>query len=244
MLKFPKWLPANVAAHCADKLNSGALSEEQKQCIIRLTSHESMRSVWETLEKEIFKKEKPDPSKLVNMIEDVRLHPTVLYPESKTPKLSSANQRKVMAQISKLSQNLLNTFAQLDSAAQDANKGIQFLLQEMSRMQKMAASQQEGKLVIRIHELQEGLKEADASFGIAEMFQALQEASALAINILPDGPRKQGAKTASRTLFIKDLKRYIKYHFRKQLNQVVATIVNTAMNLDSETVTEDMVRKA
>lgn len=239
MRNFPKWLPEVIVVHCDDKLQSGALSEDQKQCIIRLTTHESMRNVWEALNREASK-----PEQLVDLIEYVRLHPTILFHQAQTHTLTSANQRKVMARISALSELLLATLAQLTSIEPDANKGIALLKSEIYQIQKQAASEQDGTTVVHLHELMDRLEEADAGFGIVETLQSLQEASTLAMDAPAKEPRKQGARTASRTLFIKELKRYIQFNLSKKLNQVVATIVNTAMNLPPETVTEDQVRKA
>lgn len=72
----------------------------------------------------------------------------------------------------------------------------------------------------------------------------IQQASELAVEAPLDGPKKQGAKTASRSLLIKDLKSYMQNNFEKQLNQVVATFVNTALDLTDAPVSEDIVRKA
>jgi hypothetical protein len=239
MRTYPIWLPKALATHAGQKLLSGALSDEQRDCIVRLTSYDIMQSVWEALSKET-----SDSQKLIDLIEYVRLHPTIFFPQSQTDKLTLANKRKVMAQISKLSQNLLVAFAELDPSSSDANNGIALLQYELTRLQKEAVSQQRGDTLIHLHALQARLKAVDQDHGIVETLQSLQDAAALAIKAPSDGPRKKGAQTASRTLFIKELKNYIYLNFGKKLNQAVAIIVNTAMNLPPETVTEDLVRKA
>ncbi len=242
MQNFPKWLPKAVAEHCQtklEKLDSGALSEAQAACIIRLTSQEDMRSSWQALSKVA-----TSPDKLTDLIEYVRLHPTVLYLEFKTHKLTVAKQRKILKEVSVLLERLVLTLSKLNPAEADAQQGISLIKSEMHRFQNHSAHIQDGDSVVNLFHLSELLEAVDQDYGIARTLQSLQEAAKLSIDVPPDGPRKQGAKTASRTVFIKDLKRYVQFHFSKQLNQVVATFVNTAMNLPSETVTEDMVRKA
>lgn len=239
MHKFPKWLPQNVAAHCQTKLNSGALSDEQKDCTLRLTTQDDMRLVWQALSKVA-----TTPDKLVDLIEYVRLHPTILCAESKAPRLTIAKQRKAMQQISLITERLLGALGQLKPVEPDANEGMTRLLSELRRLQNQATAHQYGDTVVRLQQHLARLEAVDTEFGLVETLQTLQEAATFAMHVPTDGPRKQGAYSASRTLFIKDLKNYIQHLFGKQLNQVVATIVNTAMNLPSETVTEDMVRKA
>jgi hypothetical protein len=239
MQKFPKWLPQNVVAHCQAKLDSGALSEDQKNCILRLTTQDDMRFAWQAL-----LRVSDNTDKLVDLIEYLRLHPTVMVTEPKTHKLTAANQRRVLKEVSVLSELLLSTLSKLNPIEADAHYGIHLIQSEIHRLQNHSAQMQDGDSVVHLFQLFELLEAVDQDYGIARTLQSLQEASKLAMEAPPDGPRKQGAKTASRTVFIKDLKCYIQFNFGKQLNQVVATVVNTAMNLPPETVTEDMVRKA
>lgn len=239
MCNFPKWLPEAVKTYCKDKFESGTLTESQEECIIRLTTYETMHPIWEALSRET-----SDSEKLVGLIEFIRLQPIILHPPFKTHKLSAAKQRKVMRRISDLSERLLTALSQLSAIESDANNGVELLKSELYRMQKQAVLQQDGVAVVELHQLIEGLETAESEHGIAATLKTLQLASKYAINSPPDGPTKLGAMTASRTEFIKELKRYIQSNFGKKLNQVIATIVNTAMNLPPETVTEDMVRKA
>jgi hypothetical protein len=244
MQKFPKWLPKVVADYCRTKIESKVLTEEQHECIIRLTTHETMRPAWETLERVVSKDEKLNPVELVAILDYVRLHPIVLFPKAYKPKLSYTNQRELMQQISIQSKGLLETLAQIDPARQDADQGIALLQYKINLIQKQARLVQDGGMVVYLHELQSALKAADAAAGIVFTLQLLQNAAELAIEAPLDGPRKQGAKTASRSLLIQDLKSYMQNNFHKKLYQVVATIVNTALNLKNDAVTQDMVRKA
>lgn len=239
MQKFPIWLPEVVATHCNNKLQSGDLSEDQKECILRLTTQDNMRSVWQTLSKAA-----ANPDKLVDLIEYVRLHQTILNTESKISRLTTSKQRKVMQLIALKTESLLNALGQLDPIDSDTNTGMMHLLSELRRLQNHAASHQYGETVVRLHQNLAKLESLESAIGLVESLQTLQEATIFAMAVPPEGPRKQSAKTATRTAFIQDLKRYIQFHFDKQLNQVVATIVITAMDLPPETVTEDMVRKA
>lgn len=239
MQKLPIWLPEVVATHCNNKLQSGALSEDQKACILRLTTQDNMRSVWQALSKAT-----TNPDKLVDLIEYVRMHQTILSSESKISKLTTSKQRKVMEQIALMTERLLNALGQLDPIDSDANTGMMHLLSELRRLQNHAANHQYGNTFVRLHQHLAKLESLDIEFGLVESLQTFQEAATFAMKAPPDGPTKQSAKTVTRTAFIQDLKRYIQLHFGKQLSQVVATIVNTAMNLPPENVTKDMVRKA
>ena len=243
MQKFPQWLPQKVATYYQTKLDSGALSEEQAACILRLTTQDDMRFAWGSL-----MRVSDNTDKLVDLMEYVRLHPAVMVTESKlhnkSHKLTAANQRKVLKEVSVLSERLLSTLSKLNPTEADAQQGISLIKSEIHRLQNNSAHKQDGDSVVYLFQLFELLEAVDQDYGIARTLQSLQEAAKLAKDAPPDGPRKQGAKTATRTAFIKDLKRYIQFHFGKQLNQVIATIINTAMNLPPETVTEDMVRKA
>lgn len=239
MHHFPKWLPEDIARHCQSKLDSGALSEEQEECILRLSTQEEMRLVWEALMKLT-----DNAKELIELFEFVRLHPTVMYPKHKTSQLTAAQQRKVLKEVSVLSERLIIALGQLSQVEPNTDKGMSFLKSELRRLQNQAAALQIEETVVHSHHYIEMLEAVDADCGIARTLQILHEATKLAMEAPAEGPRKKGAKNATRTSFIKELKRYVQFHFGKQLNQVVATIVNTAMNLPPETVTEDMVRKA
>lgn len=238
MHHFPNWLPQLVAAHCHTKLDSGPLSDQQAECILRLTTQDDMLAAWQTLSKVA------TSDKLVDLIEYVRLHPAVMYTESKSHKLTIAKQRKALSEVSVLAARLLSTLSKLDPMAADAQQGIHLIKAETHRLQNLSAQKHDGTSVVHLFQLFELLEAADEDYGIARTLKSLQEAATLAKDAPTDGPRKQGAKTATRTAFIKDLKRYIHLNFGKKLNQVIATFVNTALKLPPETVTEDMVRKA
>ena len=72
-ITFPTWLPKPLLDHCLSKIQSGALSVDQQECIKRLSNHLTMRYVWETLA--LYN---PEPQELIDFIEFVRLHPTVI----------------------------------------------------------------------------------------------------------------------------------------------------------------------
>jgi hypothetical protein len=238
MLDFSKWLPKDVVLHCQAKLDSGALSEEQTACILQLTIREDMHAVWQSLLKVT-----DDTDLLIDLIEYVRLHPAVMYTKTMPHKLTTANQRKVLTEVAALSERLLSTLSKLDPVRSDADQGIQLIQSEIHRLELLSSSYQL-QCVGDLHQLYDALNAIDRDHGFVDVLETLKQAATLAMDAPPEGPRKQGAKTANRTAFIQDLKRYIQLHFDKQLNQAVATIVNTALNLAPETVTEDMVRKA
>jgi hypothetical protein len=239
MNNFPKWLPPDIAKYCHSKLEFGALSKEQAACIIRLTSQEDMRFAWQALLKVTNNSEL-----LIDLIEYVRLHPAVMYSGHKSHSLTTAQQRKVLKEVAVLSERLLNALTQLHQAERSADEGMAHLKSELRRLQNQAAALQYGDSVVQFHQHIERLEAVDAEFGIARTLQTLHEASMLAMEASTDGPRKKGAKHAARTQFIQDLKRYFHFHFDKKLNQVVATIINTALDLTDDAVSEDMVRKA
>lgn len=236
---FPKWLPEAVRTHYHHKIQIGGLSERQQQCIIRLTTNEIMRSVWEALCKLPAK-----PTELIEFIEFVRLHPSIMYPELKNDKLTHARQRKVMEQISELSERLLASFALLNPIKSDPNQGVELIKSEISRLESQTATRQQGLHLIHLHQLLEALQDVDEGYGIVGTIELLHSASKIAMDAPPNGPRKKASQTAPRTLLIKDLKRYMLFHFNTPLNQVIANTVITAMDLLPESVTEDQVRKA
>jgi hypothetical protein len=240
MHHFPKWLPPDIAKHCKNKLDpENKLNAEQEYCIHRLATQDNMRFAWEALMKVT-----DNTELMIDLIEYVRLHPAVMYAGINTQQLTSAKQRKGLKEISVLSERLLNALAQLNQVDHNPNEGMAFLKSELRRLQNQAASLQFGATVVRSHHHITMLEAVDAEYGIAQTLQTLHEASMLAMEAPSEGPRKKGAKTASRTALIKDLKRYIQFHFGQKLNQVVATFVNTALNLKDDAVSEDMVRKA
>jgi len=163
MQKFPKWLPKIVADYCRAKIESEVLSKEQHDCIIRLTTHEPMRSAWEALERIVSKDEKLNSDELVALLDYVRLHPIVLFPKAYKPKLSYANQREIMQQISIQSKSLLDTLAKIDPVGQDADQGIALLKSKINLIQKQARTKQDGGMVVYLHELLEALKAVDTA---------------------------------------------------------------------------------
>ena len=240
MHNFPKWLPKNVALHCQAKLDpENKLNKEQKNCILRLTTQEDMRFAWEALINVT-----DNTELLIDLIEYVRLHPAVMHAGIKTHQLTSAKQRKALKEVTVSSERLLNALSQLHQVERNADEGLAHLKSELRRLQNHAAALQFGDTVSRSHHHLEMLEAVDAEFGIAKILQTLHDAAMLAMEAPTEGPRKKGAKTASRTAVIKDLKRYIQFHFGQKLNQVIATFVNTALDLKDDTVSEDMVRKA
>jgi hypothetical protein len=239
MNNFPKWLPPDIAKYCQSKLDFGALSEEQSACILRLSTHDDMRFAWEALMKVT-----DNTELLIDLIEYVRLHPAVMHAGIKTHQLTSAQQRKALKDVAVLSERLLNALSQLHQVERNADEGMAHLKSELRRLQNQAAALQYGDSVVRFHQHITRLEAVDAEFGIARTLQTLQEASMLAMEEPTAGPRKKGAKNAARTQFIQDLKRYFQFHFDKKLNQVVASFVNSALDLSDDAVSEDMVRKA
>jgi hypothetical protein len=239
MHRFPKWLPLNIAKYCKGKLDFGALNEEQSACILRLSTHDDMRFAWEAL-----MKVNDNTELLVDLIEYVRLHPAVMHAGIKTHQLTSAKQRKALKEVAVLSERLLNALSQLHQVERNADEGMAHLKSELRRLQNQAAALQYGDSVVQFHQHIERLEAVDAEFGIARTLQTLHEASMLAMDSPAAGPRKKGAKNAARTQFIQDLKRYFHFHFNKKLNQVVASFVNSALDLSDDAVSEDMVRKA
>jgi hypothetical protein len=240
MHHFPKWLPKNVAVHCQAKLvPENKLSDEQEACIVRLATQDNMRFAWEALMKVT-----DNTDALIELIEYVRLHPAVMYAGQKTPQQTTAQQRRALKEVTVSSERLLNALSQLNQVERNADEGMAHLKAELRRLQNHAAALQFGDTVIRSHHHLAMLEAVDVEFGIARTLQTLHEASMLAMDASTQGPRKKGAKNAARTQFIQDLKRYFQFHFDKKLNQVVASFVNSALDLSDDAVSEDMVRKA
>ena len=199
-ITFPKWLPKPLPDHCLGKIQSGALSVAQQECIKRLSTHLTMRYVWETLAHY-----NPDPQELIDFIELVRLHPTINSPEYKSNQLTQSRQRQVMKQISKSSSKLLANLELLDPAASAANSGVELLISEIFKLEKKLAFEQNGPATIRLAAMKDELKQINEDNGIVETIKVLQAASKLAMDAPFDNiPKKIGAKTAPRTILIKE----------------------------------------
>ena len=69
MDKFPKWLPIEVLKHAKSLIEKGGLNSV-KSLLVRLTTNPEMEAVWKSLSSET-----DDPQKLIDFLEDVRLHP-------------------------------------------------------------------------------------------------------------------------------------------------------------------------
>ena len=239
-ITFPKWLPKPLPDHCLGKIQSGALSVAQQECIKRLSTHLTMRYVWETLAHY-----NPDQQALIDFMEFVRLHPTIINPDDKSNQLTQSRQRQVMKQISDSSATLLADLELLDPATSAASDGIEVLISAIFTLEKKLAFQQNGPATIHLARLKDELKQINEDSGIVETIKLLQAASKLAMDTPFDHiPKKIGAKTAPRTKLIKELKYYVRKRFNKPLNQVIANTVITAMDLPADSLTEDQIRRA
>ena len=121
----------------------------------------------------------------------------------------------------------------------------ELLISEIFKLEKKLAFEQNGPATIRLAAMKDELKQINEDNGIVETIKVLQAASKLAMDAPFDNiPKKIGAKTAPRTILIKELKYYVLKRFNKPLNQVIANTVITAMDLPADSLTEDQIRRA
>lgn len=221
--ELPKWLPEALRAHVLTKLKLGGLGVLQNQ-LIRLASLEEMQHVWASLDNT-----KTDPELLIDFIEYVRLHPLVMYPELLTNSQTLSEQRKYLKSIIKHSQSLLDNLAMLGGIKDCPELGVNNISPAWA-------------LISMKH-----LTLDDVEYPASEFtthLTVLQEAATLTLNASPKrSSNKPGAKNAKQIQLIKDISRFIHEHFQRPLNQVVATTVNVVLDLPSDQVTEDSVRK-
>lgn len=234
MTHFRTWLPKIVADHATRLMRSGGLNAQMTERLERLTTDEGMKAAWAALAKCA-----SQPQDLVDYLEYARLHSTVMWPGlwGKVP--SRSVHRRALKRVAKLSKELIK---ELDALGGTGLATLDSLFNQL--VTHSYAQQKKNQTFVHAFTPKQTLAGLQRGTGIKNVLESLIQAAESALQTPPRGPRKLRDKNADRTAYIQDLSRYVKQHFGKPLNEVVANTVNASLNLqENNQVTEDLVRK-
>ncbi len=244
MDKFPQWLPKAVRLHTEALIHKGGLNS-LKALLLRLTSDTEMEKVWAKLSTK-----SNDPQKLIDFLEYVRLHPTLLGKNTDPITVpSDKEQQQAFQQLSTLSKRMVRELHDLSSEAK-AHSGWTFLMIALKRAE-LDLSEQASKnasskaALLNILNIETRLKEIERHESIISIIELIGSAADCA-STAPDAllPKKRNSDNAKRNQLILDLKHYMKHHFGTESAALIAAIVNTAFEpFEDGGVTEDSVRK-
>lgn len=238
MNKFPRWLPTAVASRAQVLISAGGLGG-MEDSLLRLVSDHTMAPVWKALEAQ-----SSTPQQLVDYLEYVRLHQAVMgWPANFLDVSGDAIQRRVFNNVALSCEALLRELEKINPD-QEAQGGWGLLEQALQRSELLAAKNCDvNKLEVLVN-VQALLQEIQQTSNVVEIFDVIRQAALLAVDA-PNMhlPRKRDAVRANIVLLARDVSKYVQYHFRKPLHEVVASTVNAALNLHDEAITADSVRK-
>jgi len=201
---------------------------------MRLATNVGMKAVWPALAKCA-----PQPQDLVDYLEYVRLHYTLMGPGfwGKVPARST--QRLALKRVAELSKELIKELEALGGTGLATLDGV-FNNQLVTHSY---AQQKKSPTFVHAFSPKQTLAGLQRETRIKNVLESLIQAAESALQTPPRGPRKLRDKNADRTAYIQDLSRYVKQHFRKPLNEAVANTVNSSLNLLDKPVTESLVRQ-
>ena len=223
MAHFPAWLPAPAAAHANRLLDSGGLDDESKARLLALTSDPSMERVWKTLCRAA-----PDDNALVEFLDEVRLHYTVMGPWSAWPELSPAQQRKSFRAIAKHAAALLQELERLAGSNGHAESGLAAVESALRRAAGVSASQSWNTVLMRALSLSEDLEQTEEVSLVGQLRALVEAAQMAAATPPPPGPRKQKAENALRTAYVQDLSSFVRRRFGAPFHQAIRVRLATA----------------
>jgi len=238
MVHFPAWLPAPIAKHAAQLLGSGAFEQDPKgrARLVRLACDPGMQTVWKALSRAA-----SDDTALVDFLDQVRLHPTVLGPPLPSSGLSPAQQRSAFKRIARLAHRLLHELQQLGGSTNSAQSGLALLEGALGRAERKALFESSGG-AFPLLSLPVFAEDDEDPPSPVEVLTLLARSAELAASAPPPpGPRKLKARSAPRTAYIQDISSFVQRRFRKPLPSAVAATIS--VSLEDAEVTEDLVRK-
>ena len=247
MDKFPKWLPAKVLKHSKSliaKKGLGAL----KPLLIRLVTNPEMESVWKNLSSKT-----DDPQKLIDFLEDVRLHPALQGNNTDPISIPSDNeQRTVFETLNKLSQRMIRELGKLTPTWDPVKKvwiptpqkGWKLLETALRRAELHEVQQTSQNTFLEIKSTQSRLHDIQEQESIIALLELIKSAAHYA-SIAPDAalPKRRNASRARCNQLILFLKQYLRIHFNTDSPSLIAAIVNTAFESADGGITADDVRK-
>ena len=247
MDKFPEWLPSEVKEHTEHLIKKGGL-HSLKPLLMRLVKNPEMESVWKSLSGKT-----NNPKKLIDFLEDVRLHPA-LQGNNTEPILTPSDneQRKIFETINKLSQRMISELGKLtptwDSTKEEwiltPHKGWDLLESALKRAELHDVQQASKIAFLDIKSIQNRLQEIQREESIIELLELIKSAAYYA-SFAPDTalPKKRNTSRAKCNQLILFLKQYLKHHFNTESPSIIAAIVNTAFESADGGITADDVRK-
>ena len=247
MEKFPKWLSKEVCEHTESLIRKGGLNE-LKPLLIRLVTNPEMESVWKSLSNKT-----SDPQKLIDILEDVRLHAAPQGNNTDPIPIPSDNeQRTAFETLNKLSQRMIRELGKLIPTWDPVKKvwiptpqkGWELLETALKRAELHEVQQASQNAFLEIKSTQSQLQEIQQEESIIELLELIKSAAYYA-SIAPDAalPKKRNTSRAKYNQMILFLKQYLKHHFNTESPSIIAAIVNTAFESADGGVTADDVRK-
>ena len=252
MVKFPKWLPAKVLKHSKSliaKKGLGAL----KPLLIRLVTNPEMESVWKNLSSKT-----DDPQKLIDFLEDVRLHPALQGNNTDPIPIPSDNeQRTAFETLNKLSQRMMRELGKLTPTWDPVKKvwiptpqkGWKLLETALRRAElnvadKASQDKTSKASLLEIKNIQtrlENIQQDESIISLLELIGAAADYASTAKDATL--PKRRNASRAKCNQLILFLKQYLKIHFNTESPSIIAAIVNTAFESADGGITADDVRK-
>ena len=247
MDKFPKWLPSEVRMHVEDLIDKDGLNSLEP-LLMRLVTNPEMESVWKSLSGKT-----NNPQKLIDFLEDVRLHPALQgHNTDPIPTPSDNKQRKAFGTINKLSERMMTELGMLsptwDSIEKEwiptPHKGWELLENALKRAELHEVEQASKIAFLEIKSIQNQLQEIQQEVSIIELLELIQLAANYA-STAPNTalPKKRNTSRAKCNQLIIFIKQYLKHHFNTESPSVIAAIVNTAFEFADGGITADDVRK-
>ena len=243
MNQFPQWLPAEVAEHARHLIKAGGLNT-LKPLLMRLVTNPEMEAVWKTLLSKT-----NTPQKLIDFLEDVRLHPSLQGDPSAPITIPSDKlQRKTFKAVSLLSLRLKRELSALvpSSNAEEGWALLMYALRraELDQVDLLSKNLSSKVPIVEIKYVQKRLESIQHRESIMSLLGLIKSAADYA-SIAPDAalPKRRNTEKAKVNLFILFLKQYLHDHFNIDSPALIKTIVNTAFESVDAGVTEDDVRK-
>lgn len=238
MNKFPKWLPTEVCEHTQQLIKKDGLNT-LKPILMRLATNSEMETVWKSLSSKT-----DDPQKLIDFLEDVRLHPALQG--NKTDPIaipSDSEQRKVFQKLNVLSKRMIKEMRDLSPTGK-AHAGWALIETTLRRAELHEVQQASLNAFLEIKGIQSRLQEIQQDESIISLLELIGSASQYAATA-PDAalPKKRNTSRAKCNQLILFLKQYLKHHFNIESPSMIAAIVNTAFNSEDGGITVDDVRK-
>jgi hypothetical protein len=238
MNRYPKWLPKEVLEHSELLIKKGGLNT-LKPLLVRLVTNSEMETVWKSLSSKT-----DDSQKLIDFLEDVRLHPALQGNKTDPiPVPSDSEQRKVFKKLNELSKRMIKEMRDLSPTGK-AHAGWELIETALKRAELYEVQQASHNTLLEIKSIQsrlQGIQQDESIISLLELISSASQYAATAPNAAL--PKKRNTSRAKCNQLILFLKQYLKHHFNTESPSVIAAIVNTAFDSEDGGITVDDVRK-